>query len=108
MLEILVEKLRGNEEENPDATIKPQLYERDDRPLVIASVTPFVKRVHKEISQYGECVYVDSTSNTEEHSLKVFVLRTHSVVGALSCAYGILITISDEQESTLKKGFEML
>ena len=107
MLEILVEKLRGNEEENPDATIKHQLYERDDRPLVIASVTPFVKRVHKEISQYGERVYVDSTSNTEEHSLKVFVLRTHSVVGALSCACGILIT-SHEQESTLKKGFEML
>ena len=64
-----------------------------------------MKRVHKEIAQSGELVFVDLTSNTEEHNLKVFKLCTHSVAGALPC--GILIT-SDERERTLKKGFEML
>ena len=54
-----------------------------------------MKRVYKEIPQYGELVFVDSTSNAEEHNLKVFMMCTQSVAGALPCE--ILIT-SDEKE----------
>ena len=64
-----------------------------------------MKRVHKEIPQCGELVFIDSTSNTEEHNLKVFMMCTQRVSGALPC--GILIT-SDEKENTLKQGFLML
>ena len=64
-----------------------------------------MKRVHKEVPQCGELVFIDSTSSTEEHNLKVFMMCTHSVAGALP--YGILIT-SDEKESTLKQVFMML
>lgn len=68
-------------------------------------MSPLIKRVHKEIPQCGELVFVDSTSNTEENNLKVFMMCTHSVGEALPC--WILIT-SDEKESTLKKGFVTL
>lgn len=54
-----------------------------------------MKRVHKEIPQCGELVFVDSTSNAEEHNLKVLMMCTQSVAGALPCE--ILIT-SDEKE----------
>ena len=50
-------------------------------------------------------VFVDATSNTEEHNLKVFLMCTNNVSGVLPL--GILIT-SDEQERTLKQGFAML
>ena len=49
-------------------------------------------------------VFTDASSNMEEHDLKVFVLVTHSVVGALPL--GIVIT-SDETTDTLSKAFRM-
>ena len=101
----LKEKLQDYKKSHPDATVNHQLYEGDETPLIIAIVSPLMKRVHKEIPQCGELVFIDSTSNTEEHNLKVFMMCTHSVAGALPC--GILIT-SDEKESTLKQGFVML
>lgn len=101
----LVKKLQEYKEENPESTTRHQIYDGDDIPLVIAIVSPLMKRVHKKVPQSGELVFIDATSNTEEHNLKVFIMCTHSVAGALPC--GILIT-SDEKESTLKQGFEML
>ena len=99
MFEKLEEKLQEYKKSHPGATVNHQLYEGDETPLIIAIVSPLMKRVHKEIPQ------CDSTSNTEEHNLKVFMMCTQSVAGALPC--GILIT-SDEKESTLKQGFLML
>ena len=74
-------------------------------PLLGSIITPLMKRFHRYVKQSGELVFINATSNTEEHNLKVFVLCTHSVAGAFPC--GILIT-SDEKESALKSGFEML
>lgn len=105
MFEKLEEKLQDYKKSHPGATINHQLYEGDETPLIIAIVSPLMKRVHKEIPQCGELVFVDSTSNAEEHNLKVFMMCTQSVAGALPC--GILIT-SDEKESTLKLGFLLL
>ena len=102
MFEKLDDKLKDYKKSHPDATVNRQLYEGDETPLIIAIVSPpLMKRVHKEVPQCGELVFVDSTSYTGEHSLKVFMMCTHSVAGALPC--GILIT-SDEKESTLKQG----
>ena len=73
--------------------------------LLVARCIKVMNRVHKEVQQSGEMVFVDATSYTEEHNLKVFLMCTNNVSGALPL--GILIT-SDEQERTLKQGFEML
>ena len=101
----LVKNLKQFEKENPQATTSHQIYEGDDTPLIIAIITPLMKRVHEKVQQAGELVFIDATSNTEEHNLKVFVMCTHSVAGALPL--GVLIT-SDERESTLKQGFDMI
>ena len=105
MFERLSERLQQYKKDNSEATTCYQMYEGDDTPLIIAIVTPLMNRVHKEVQQSGEMVFVDATSNTEEHNLKVFLMCTNNVSGALPL--GILIT-SDEQERTLKQGFEML
>ena len=55
--------------------------------------------------QSGELAFLDSSSNMEEHNLRVFVFCTHSVAGALPL--GILIT-SDERTTTLVSGFALL
>ena len=49
-------------------------------------------------------VFTDASSNMDEHNLKVFIICTHSVVGALPL--GIIIT-SDEQTETLATAFAM-
>lgn len=95
MFEKLEEKLQDYKKSHPGATINHQLYEGDETLLIIAIVSPLMKRVHKEIPQCGELVFVDSTYNAEEHNLKVFMMCTQSIAGTLPC--GILIT-SDEKE----------
>ena len=49
-------------------------------------------------------VFVDASSNMEEHNLKVFILCTHSVAGALPIG---LILCSDENTETLEKALKM-
>jgi hypothetical protein len=105
MFHKLVETLEQYKACNPEASIDYQLFGDENIPLLVAIVTPLMKRVNKHIKQTGELVFVDATSNTEEHNLKVFLLCTHSVVGALPCA--LLIT-SDEKESMLKDWFELV
>ncbi len=89
MLEKLSAKLNDYQEANPDSSVDYQLYGGDNTPLIIAIVTPLMRRIHKYVRQSGELVFVDSTSNTEEHYLKVFLLCTANVAGALPC--GLLI-----------------
>ena len=52
-----------------------------------------------QVSQSKDLVFLDSSSNMEEYNLRVFVVVTHSVCGAL--LLGIFIT-SNEKEQTLK------
>lgn len=58
-----------------------------------------------QVRESGELVFIDSTSNLEEHNLRFFLLCTHSVVGALPL--GIMIT-SDEKECTIAEALDML
>ena len=55
--------------------------------------------------QSGELVFIDSSSNMEEYNLRLFLIVTHSVLGALPL--GILLT-SDEKTQTLIDGFKLL
>ena len=43
--------LAGMKKSHPGATVNHQLYEGDETPLIIAIVSPLMKRVHKEIPQ---------------------------------------------------------
>lgn len=54
--------------------------------------------------QAKDLALLDSSSNMEEYNLRVFVMVTHSVCGALPL--GIFIT-SDEKEQTLTNALEM-
>ena len=49
--------------------------------------------------------FVDSSSNMDEYSMRVFIFCTHSVAGALPI--GIVIT-SDEQMEILTEAFKLL
>lgn len=81
--ERLAERLKHYKKDNPEATTCHQIYEGGDTALIIAIVMPLMNCVHKEVQQSSELVFLDATSNTEEHNLKVFVMYTHSVSGAL-------------------------
>ena len=43
----------------------------------------FLKKVHQMVANSKDLVFVDSSSNMEEFNLRVFVIVTHSVCGAL-------------------------
>ena len=92
MFSKLVEKLEEYKTENPEVSTSYQMYEGDQRPLIIAIVSPLRKCIHKEVPQSGELVFVNATSITEKHNLKVFIMCTHSVAGVL--------LFSNEREST--------
>ena len=75
----LAEKLSEYTQANPEAAVNYQVYAGDNVPLIVAIVTPLMKRVHSKIEQAAELVFVDATSNTEAHNLKIFLMCTHSV-----------------------------
>ena len=52
-----------------------------------------------QVAQAKDLAFLDSSSNMEEYKLRVFVVVTHSVCGALPL--GIFVT-SDEKEQTLE------
>ena len=57
-----------------------------------------------QVAQPKDLAFLDSSSNMEEYNLRVFVVVTHSVCGALPL--GIFAT-SDEKEQTLRDALEL-
>ncbi|XP_071550412.1 uncharacterized protein [Panulirus ornatus] len=60
--------------------------------LVVALVTPLMKRCHRELTQSGKLVFID-TVRVDYLRCRVYLLLTHSVAGGLPL--GVLITSSD-------------
>jgi hypothetical protein len=52
-------KLDEFHEANPDASVEYQQYGGDNNPLIIAIVTPLMKRIHKSVPESGELIFVD-------------------------------------------------
>ena len=73
--------------------------------LIVVVVTPLMYRVHKNIQQSGEIVFLDATSNLDEHHSKFFLMCTYSVAGGLPLA---AFFTSDERESTLKHALQLV
>ena len=61
-------------------------------------------RVHEKVPASSELVFFDSSGGMEEFNLRVFLMVTHTPIGALPL--GIIIT-SDETTETLVSAFEM-
>ncbi|XP_066923705.1 uncharacterized protein [Clytia hemisphaerica] len=105
MFEKLKERINQFEENMDGIKVAYQLYNEDENSaLILAILTPLMIRVHRMVRESSEIVFIDSTSNLDEHNLRFFLLVTHSVAGALPL--GIIIT-SDEREETIVKALTL-
>ena len=104
MLKVFEEHVASVKEDRPDISIQ---FERctDESPLLVSIVTPLMKGIHEHVSESGELIFIDSSSNMDEYHLRVFLVVTQSVIRALPL--GLLIT-SDEKTETLIQGFTLL
>ena len=82
MLNILEDRIINIKTKFPGITIEYRLYDQNN-PLIIAFVTPMMHRIHQHVKESGEMVFIDSSSNMEEFNLRIFLMVTQSVVGAL-------------------------
>ncbi|KAG0717523.1 hypothetical protein GWK47_008026 [Chionoecetes opilio] len=89
-------------EDHPDVTLK--VY-RNDNQFCVALVTPFMKRIHENLREAGEVVFVDATGCVDQLNTAVIPLLCSGPVGALPLA--VLFT-SSLDEATLTKGFCMI
>ena len=103
VMHILEDRVAAIRESRPD--IKLNLSHSTDSPLLLSIVTPLMQRVHHHVRESREIIFIDSSSNMDEYNLRVFLVVTQSIIGALPL--GLLIT-SDERTETLIKGFELL
>ena len=78
---------------------------KDELSFGVAIVTPLMARVHRHIKHAGELVFLDATSNVDEHNLKLFLMATHSPCGGLTL--GIFLC-NDEQQETLSRTMSLL
>ena len=69
-----------------------------DGQLVVAILTPIMKRILCHVRQASEMLFVDSTGNCDRHGVRVFLLLTHCSGGGVPV--GCLLTTS-ESTSTL-------
>ncbi len=70
-----------------------------DNQLVIAICTPMMQRVHANLKESSELVFVDSLGNHNRYKLRLFLLLTHSSAGGLPL--GVFITMSETQAQIL-------
>ena len=73
--------------------------------MIIAICTPLMSRVHQHVRQAAEMIFCDSTSSLDRFNSSLFILSTSYPAGGLPLA--AMIT-SDEQESTIQQGLEMI
>ena len=70
----------------------------------LSACDAFFRRVHENLSQAGDIILVDATSNLDRQDTKLFHIVCPSPVGSMP--FGNIIT-SREDEITLKEGFEL-
>ena len=97
----MVEKLSTLQAEH----VSSLKYVIDDGKPIVAVMTPLMKRVHQKINHSAEVVFMDSTGGFDSLQHRVFVLMTHSYMGALPL--GIVITTTEKAES-VAKGLQLL
>ncbi|XP_065211061.1 uncharacterized protein LOC135839111 [Planococcus citri] len=98
----MLQKLSKIKTDNNDSLI----YEiGDDGKPIVEVMTPFMKRVHRKINHSSEIVFMDSTGGFDSLQHRVFILMTHSYMGALPL--GLVITTTEKADS-IAKGLRLL
>ncbi|XP_072168858.1 uncharacterized protein [Diadema setosum] len=74
---------------------------------IVAICTPLMKRVHENIKNSGEMIFVDSSGNCDRHDSRIFVVivLTHSCAGDLPLG---MIIMTSESMPTIQAGFSLL
>ena len=105
MYEKLEEMVREKTSKSPEMKILYQTFDEETgEPFILVIITPLMLRVHEKTCKAAELVFIDSSGGMEEYNLRVFLIVTHSPIGALPL--GIIIT-SDETTETLVRSFVM-
>lgn len=73
--------------------------------VIIAIVTPLMRRVHQMIEHSGEIAFLDAAGNMDRQQCRVFIMMTHSPAAGLPL--GVFIT-TRENEETIKFGLLMM
>ena len=71
---------------------------QDEQPLILAVCTPLMSRVHENIQQSKELIFVDSSSSFDDFNNPMFVVSTSSAAGGLPL--GVVVT-SGESSSVV-------
>ena len=97
----------SDSEADGDATPKKKKAKKvqTEQPMILTICTPLMSRVHQHIRQASQMVFCDSTSSLDRFNTSLFILSTSYPTGGLPLA--AMIT-SDEKESTIKQGLEMI
>ena len=74
-------------------------------PLILALCSPLMNRAHQFVQQSSDIVFCDATSSLERYNTSLFLLSTTTPAGAVPL--GAILT-SDEKETTITKGMQML
>jgi hypothetical protein len=93
------------EDYNKEAGTRCMEMKQVGNEIIVVICTPIMKRVHKNIKQSAELVFVDSTGTVDKDGHRVFQILTHNEIGGLPL--GILITES-ETTSTITTALQML
>jgi len=75
------------------------------KPMILTICTPLMMRASATIQQAGEMIFCDSTSTLDRLNTSMFILSTSTPASGVPL--GVMVT-SDEQQSTIKRGLEML
>ena len=75
------------------------------QPLILAICTPLMHRAHQYLRQAGEMVFCDATSSLDRFNTSTFIISTSTPTSGIPL--GVIIA-SDEQESTVHRGLELL
>ncbi|XP_033641438.1 uncharacterized protein LOC117301526 [Asterias rubens] len=105
MVEMLREKINKYNLENGDCV---RMVVKDDQ-LVMAIITPLMKRAHKMVKYSGEMVFMDASGIISGQNSHVFLMMTPSFAGGLPL--GAYITTNDSKahlEAAIRLGQEIV
>ncbi|XP_076009415.1 uncharacterized protein LOC143002896 isoform X2 [Genypterus blacodes] len=77
----------------------------EDKQFVVAMCTPLMKRVHAQLAQSGEMVFMYSSGSCDKQNHHVYLLLTHYAGGGLPL--GVIVT-SAETQPAITAGLQLL
>ena len=96
--EDMAEALKRYAVSHPETTVKAEKHEGH---MIIAVVTPLHKRVHQEVREAGEVVFVDGTASVDRLNTLVLPFLCATPAGALPLGF---VLTSSQDESSLTAG----